>query len=479
VLLIAGINFLHMPAFRIGGDSAAVEYVSVGLINFGNLSVPEDIASTYGDRGQFYFKNAKNGKWYSKYGIANTFIFALPRSFEKLLVGDLTYRSKYRILSLNLFNILLSIFLFLYLSKLFSLYTEHLWLNLVFCFCIFYATYLSYYLRAQSAEIYQTLFFTGFFYHSVLYLRALAKSQPSETRAKATLNLIFALFFLGLSCLVKIVYILMLPGFLFILIKSNGFKATGDVIKALVFITCLLILISLIHYFKFGSAIETGYGQWEDEHDFFIMNIPKNFLASLFHPRNGLLLNFPIIILSVFGIKSYFKKHGKEVSLLFMTTVPVFILILAFENWAGEWSYGPRYFLFALPALSLPGLFPATKIFESKKKKVKYALIILIILCLNFFALINFNANALNFFIAYEIRDVHLDGVENPLVDQYFDRNHFGFIAHDLIKFRENGAPLSFLGSLENSKNEKQIEELEKRIGKSLSPNYYWFRGGS
>ena len=130
---------------------------------------------------------------------------------------------------------LLSISLFLYLSKLCSLYTKRAWLNIALCLGIFYLTYLSYYLRAQSAELYQTLFYTGFFYHSVLYLRTSVHPTRRCARVHSTRNLILAFLYLGLCCLVKIVYILMVPGLflgpLLILLKNKNSGATGDLVK--------------------------------------------------------------------------------------------------------------------------------------------------------------------------------------------------------------------------------------------------------
>ena len=55
-LVISGINLLCMPAFRYGGDPAAIEYVSVRLINSGTITVPANVAKNFGDRGQFFFR---------------------------------------------------------------------------------------------------------------------------------------------------------------------------------------------------------------------------------------------------------------------------------------------------------------------------------------------------------------------------------------------------------------------------------------
>lgn len=485
LILVSGVNLLNMPAFRISGDSTAIEFASVRLINYGKLSVQREVASTYGDRGQFYFENTKKNKWYSKYGLANTIIFAIPRYLEKVFTGDLQYHSKHRILFLNFFNMLLSMLLFYYLYQLSTFYTSRLWITITFSLSVFYCTYLSYYLRAQSAELYQTLFFTGFYYYLVIVLRYNGYTRLKFTNFKLNLNLIVALVFLGLCCLSKIVYILIIPGFLFIIIIHSSKKQpydkaqkTSDIIShipvSLLFIASLILFIGFVNNYKFGSIFETGYGQFQNESKFSIGNIPQHFILSIIHPQNSLLINFPLIALSVFGIKAFINKYRKEALLIAVTIFPIYILVFSFGNWSGEFSYGPRYFLFALPVLALPAITYIEKFYQLRHLIIKYLLSTVLSLILIFSAFLNYNANALNFFISYDIRYSILDDIEDTFIKKYFENVHFGLIAYDLIKFRNDGKKLAFLKGINENLDSSEINVIETEILKKLDLNYYW-----
>ena len=492
LILVSGINFLYMPAFRITGDAEAIEYVSYRLIKYGSLSVPEEFAKNHGSRGQTYFENIIRHKWYSKYGIANTFIMTIPLYMEKVFIGDLQYDSEFRTLFLNLFNILLSIFLFFYIYHLSTLYKNRSWVNTAFSLSVLYCTYLSYYIRAQSAELYQILFFTSFFYHSIMVIRYARPKRIRVFNLQLNLHLILSLILLGMCCLIKEIYLLVLPGFLFILLKHlikrrynekiKGISCSfSDIAFSLLFVMLLILFIGIINYYKFGSIFESGYGQWENEFDFSIKNILPHFISGLIHPQNSLIINFPIIILSLFGIKKYFYQYRQEALLIAVTVLPVYILIFSFGNWAGEFTYGPRYFLFALPVLGLPAIFLTEKINQFRQKAIRHIFYIIIILCGIFSAFIHHNTNSLRFFIPYHIRYVELSDVENLYINKYFDNVHFGLIAYDLIKFRDDGRKLKFLNDLvlEGEMHPSEIQNIESQILKKLDPNFYWFSGKS
>ena len=65
VLFVGLVNFLTMPAEEYSGDAASVRIAAVTLINTGKWAVPADRASTFGERGQYFYQNA-SGNWYSK-----------------------------------------------------------------------------------------------------------------------------------------------------------------------------------------------------------------------------------------------------------------------------------------------------------------------------------------------------------------------------------------------------------------------------
>lgn len=491
LLLVMCINLSTMPAFRYGGDSAAIEMASVQLIKSGNISVPEEIASTFGDRGQFYFENIKKGRWFSKYGLGNTVILSIPRGIERLFIGQLTYRSKYRLISLNIFNCVLSLILFLYLFKYSGLYSKKTHVRIVFCLSVFYCTYLWNYLRAQSSEIYQTLFFVGFCYHAVLYFRSAWACGHDSLDDKSKFNLLVTLAFLGWLCMVKIVFILMIPGLILALLRhmvTRNLKM-WDIKKlfampgvfwtlnvSLSFVFGLVTIIALVNYYKFGSIFETGYGQWEGEHSFLITNIPTNCVEAIFHPQKSILIHFPVIILSFFGVKQFIKTNRQEALFIASIVLPVYILYFSFGNWTGEWGYGPRYCLFALPVLASSAVLAIEQSLSRKDGLILFFIAVLFSMTLVYSAFLQWNVNSLKFNISYEIRYVIFGGSNDPIIMEYYKRRNLGLINYDLIRFRDSGKRLPFLEHLYDSQNNELIKEIEDKISKILTPNNVWIK---
>jgi hypothetical protein len=167
LLLVVFVNFLSMPAEEYPGDAVSARIAAVALINTGKWAVPADRASTFGERGQYFYQNA-SGNWYSKYGILNMLLYVPILQLEKCVVGKLGDASNSRPFFLNLFNQVLSCATACYLVLIVRRYTRSVATVWIFILSAFYATFWWNYLRAQTFEIYVTLFMLGLYYHLVL-----------------------------------------------------------------------------------------------------------------------------------------------------------------------------------------------------------------------------------------------------------------------------------------------------------------------
>ena len=120
--LVAAIGFLSMPAVRYDGDVNAWEMEAESLVYQGRLVVRASVAESVEASAPYFVFNADTGNWHSKYGIGNTFIYALPLAFERFVLGQSElsapsnifgetsgpYHITRRLLLLNGFNLLLS-----------------------------------------------------------------------------------------------------------------------------------------------------------------------------------------------------------------------------------------------------------------------------------------------------------------------------------------------------------------------------------
>ncbi len=202
ILAVAAINFVTMPAEEYAGDGIAVRIESIGVINSGRWAVPSEIAHQWGERGQYFYENAR-GAFYPKYGVLNTLIYLPPLWIQKIATGNLSLYSDNTV-ALNLFNIILSCATALYLAVLARRYTKSSLTMSIFVIASLYGTFWWNYLRAQTFEIYLTLFFLAFFYHFVSALN-------SEQRRVRNRQLLTAAIFLGLLCLSKTVFLIVFP----------------------------------------------------------------------------------------------------------------------------------------------------------------------------------------------------------------------------------------------------------------------------
>lgn len=163
VLFVVFVNFLTMPAEEYAGDAASARIAAVTLINSGKWAVPADRASTFGEKGQYFYQNA-SGNWYSKYGNLNMLLYVPILQLQKCVMGKLIDASPF---FLNLFNLVLSCATACYLVLIVRRYTRSVATVWIFVLSAFYATFWWNYLRAQTFEIYVTLFMLGLYYHLV------------------------------------------------------------------------------------------------------------------------------------------------------------------------------------------------------------------------------------------------------------------------------------------------------------------------
>jgi hypothetical protein len=359
VLFVALVNFLSMPAEEYAGDASSVRIATVTLINTGKWAVPADKASTFGERGQYFYQNAA-GNWYSKYGILNMLFYVPILELQKCVTGKLVDVS---ILFLNLFNLVLSCATACYLVMIVRRYTRSTATVWVFVLSAFYATFWWNYLRTQTFEIYVTLFTLGLYYHLVSALdgKRVAGDRP------ANIHLLAAGIFLGALCLSKNVYLILVPVLagLFALwhFGRSARPSSADHRRDRLFwyslwfwipLGSLLCLMLGSNAYRFGSPFNTGYTQWVQENHLFKANIVPALTAYLFSKQKSIFLHFPLMIFALPGWLAFGKQRRFDALTALLLGLVLVLVNSAFRNWQGDSCYGPRYLLPVAPLLSLP-----------------------------------------------------------------------------------------------------------------------------
>ena len=169
-------------------------------------------------------------------------------------------------------------------------------------------------------------------------------------------SLIIGGFSFGSLILMRVSNLIYLPILIFFIllnirpIKKNKIK---NLLFFLIFVIVFLSIILSLNYIRFGNIFESGYR--DDESLKFNLGImPENIFRLLFTFHKGIFIYNPILLIGILGYFNFFKVHKKE-SLLFLGIIITTLCFYAsFYGYHGDWSWGPRYLVIALPFYLLP-----------------------------------------------------------------------------------------------------------------------------
>lgn len=492
-LTVLGVNGITMPRLHYRGDAIYVQANAVDLLRTGSISVPESNLGVMGDPGQFYVRNARNGKWYSKYGLINTYLYVPPLLVEKAVMGrlDYNYTSGVRIFLLNVYMILWSVGVAVVLWKILSLYSLSGAVKVGYVAAVLYGTFAWYHLRTTGMEIFQLLFFLGFFYHLAAYKRD-AGIGPAPAR-RMDWHLFAAVAFLACLCLAKLVYLLLAPVLAaFVLLASDGrglkrveyWRAelrTGlwrYVFSLILPLAVMLALVLAANDQRFGSPLDTGYQQWKSSRELFSGNLWVGLHGFLFNGQGSIFLYFPVLALSLFGAAAFARKHAWDYGLA-CTIFVLFLLVHAkFCDWRGSWGLGPRFLLFILPIVSLPFVEVLDWIVARRREWAARMLAMVSAVLLAGSAYFLVHVNALECFASEELGAMF--GSVGPhsrsgAINRYFGGNYYGFICRDFIAYKAKGRPWYPLEQLRQSDRADCVPAVENGLKLPIFSYNLWF----
>ena len=463
VFLVAIINFVTMPAEEYIGDGVAVRIETIGLINTGQWAVPAEVARDWGERGQYFYENA-NGAFYPKYGFLNTLIYLPPLWAHKIVSGSQSLYSN-NTFALNLFNIVLSCATAGYLALLARRYTNSNVTVATFVIASLYGTFWWNYLRAQTFEIYLTLFLLGFYYHFVFALN-------SDQRNLRNRQLLLAATYLGALCLSRTVFVIFVPiavAFFAFHQSRSQYQSLGDVflfwwLPLLTFIGLLLAT----NWWKFGSPFSSGYTQWSEESHPFTTNLWPGISGLIAGKQGSVFLHFPVLVFAVIGWPMFFRSHSREAQLILAFAAVLFVVTSAFVNWKGSSCYGPRYLLPVLPLVSVPFVYSLDWFRQLGGKALRWLLHGLLFASLAYSFVLQIGINSLPFFFWYDLLTI---AQQNDAASRYLDA-HFGTISLDFIG-DELGWSSRFHNNFATKLDSGQFVKLEG-LRVETKPNYYW-----
>ena len=496
LLFLTGlILFVTMPKWIYVGDSISVRAASIRLLTNGELNLPFDFVKSFGngERGAYYCENPESGKWFSKYGVFTTLIFVPPLWVEQITTGRLPMFSELdaaglerRCLILNSYNILLSLLLAGYLYFTAIIYFSKPRQAAAYVLVVFFGTFLWYYLRAQTVEIFQVLFFTAAYFHLIRADRYAAEHGPEGRYVFHALMVSVFVVFLSLQ---KSVFVLLMPLTAVFLVlagfrRSDGIRVRDFVtvrmrsswkplLVTTVFPFCIAIgLIAVNNTFCFGSPFLSGYHQWERFSPIFSQNIEVGLFGFLFSPRKSIFLYFPVFAISLAGLIPFAKRYPFDFALSWISFGMFYVFCSTLIFWGGDWCLGPRYLLFVLPVLSLSvsELIPQVK----SRKGGRQIFIAAGIVLLFWVGMNQVLVQSFEFFAPFRA-ERPFENVNDPEVRAYF-KKPFWTINRDLLFFRMGRSGFPPLDRCRSLFSENEMNLAERELKSIPLNNYYWIR---
>ena len=459
IVVIVGISTL--PALLYGGDPTAWRAEARSILSRGALDVPASMATNFGEPGEYFVLNHKNGKYYSKYGTLNGVLNVVPLLIGRL-IGDET-------LALGIFAVFLSGIIGYVLYSLTGYYTGVECVRVAFVLLCFYTTYAWNYLRGTNSEPTQWLFF-------LLAVRALVRLNRAPEQEGFQLRTVGPVWFwAGCLCLTKVSWVLFLPllaGALIYLARTRGIQR--PLWPAIVLPLALIgVIIAVNNWAKFGAPWLSGYHQWNDPD-------PRvDFVAAFYDltlsPQWSLFICFPPLLLALACWRRFWREHKEEA----IFTLAIFVLFLNVNilrgNWRGEWCYGPRYFLFILPLLALPAVYALEWAGQHRRRPAGYLTLGALGLAGLFFVAAQWQVNRLDWFFRYHVA-VDLSSLKDPEVWRYFNRTNFAQISWDYWRARHDLTKIPYYDRIHDGLSREEMENFLSETQYLLShPNLYWW----
>ena len=226
-----------------------------------------------------------------------------------------------------------------------------------------FATFLPIYARSAWSEALQATCFIGFF-SSLLRL----SDEPSGKT-----GLWFGLWS-GLLVSSKYALVLALPGAA-VFLGYRAFRAgrIRILLRALIWPAIPgVVFVALILWYNWartGTSTSSGYPSLSGLLDTVLReSLFVGLWSYFFSFGKSLFLYNPPLVLSVFALPLVARRNAALLWALLLTAGPIVCLYSKFVFWSGDWCWGPRYLLFAVPPMLIPAVYLLDEALRAKRR---------------------------------------------------------------------------------------------------------------
>jgi hypothetical protein len=114
----------------------------------------------------------------------------------------------------------------------------------------------------------------------------------------------------------------------------------------------LAILALVYNYARWESVTKTGYEPYLDA--YFGGSLFDGMWGMLLSPNKSALLYSPPLVLALLALPAAVRAHRRLGLAMIAMVVPVFLVYCTYRSWSGEYAWGPRFFVWAVPVVLVP-----------------------------------------------------------------------------------------------------------------------------
>jgi len=335
---------LTLEGLPTGGDAWGMFLVTDSIVNDG------DVFLSASDR--VVLRAGRDGKWVSKYGIGQS-LAEIPA----YLAGSLASKSAhgpYRTALLYFITSFTSVLVSSGTCVLFYLTCVQIgWsrrVSLVLTVAVGFGSLIWPYSKTLFSEPLQAFSLPASFYMLMKW-----RDTGGAWRAAA------AGFFLGLTAATKPFLVLCTPPLIVYFLCGLGLRRRGKAQfrDALLFFCAFAFWIAVVicyNWLRFGNPLELGYLGGTDRDGVHGFNTPLlvGLHGLLFSSGKGLIFFMPATVLLIFAWRPFARRRPAEAWTIAAVSVLMLVSYSKWNAWHGDYSWGPRFLLPAVPLLLLP-----------------------------------------------------------------------------------------------------------------------------
>jgi hypothetical protein len=133
-----------------------------------------------------------------------------------------------------------------------------------------------------------------------------------------------------------------------------------------------LVLALAYNYLRWGSITQTGYEPYLDM--YFGGSVFDGAWGMLASPNKSAFLYSPPLVLAVLAMPRAFRAVPRLGWAMLVMVVPVFLIYATYRSWSGDYAWGPRFFVWAVPVV----LVPIAWFFDTRAKRIAVGAVVAI-----------------------------------------------------------------------------------------------------